>query len=292
VRFADKLDAATRRTAILAIAIRGSSPVADEVLGNFGRYGDFTLDDLTSDQVRGILEQLEACHDIGEFQIATFLSSLSQRDPGAVVSLLRRRIDRSDNEDASADYRPIPYRWDDSSPLQIRTSPAFAQILRELCDYLLESDEGWRRGFWAPHLFAAVVGRADDVVLDLLSDWAGTTDPKRLEVVSQLFREAPRSLVWTRVDWVQDMLDRASIFGSDCYSSVASGLHSAVVSGGRSGKPGEPFPEDIEQRDRSYEIARTLTVGSPAHRFYTNLAKSAEASIRWSIERDEEERPD
>jgi hypothetical protein len=292
IRFADKLDKARRLTAILAIAIRGSSQIADEVLGNFGRYGDFTLDDLTSDQARGILEQLEDCHDIGEFQIATFLASLSERNPGAVVSLLRRRIDRPDNEEASGDYRPIPYRWDDSSPLQVRTSPAFAQILRELCDYVLEPDEGWRRGFWAPHLFAAVVGRVDDAVLDLLRDWAGTSDPKRLEVISHLFREAPRSLVWTRVDWVQDMLDRAAILGSDCYSSVASGLHSAVVSGGRSGKPGEPFPEDVEQRDRSYEIARTLTVGSPAHRFYTSLAKSAEASIRWSIERDEEERPD
>lgn len=292
LRFADKFDKARRLTAILAIAIRGSSQVADEVLGNVGRYGDFTLNDLTSDQVRRILEQLEACHDIGEFQIATFLAALSERNPGDVVSLLRRRIDRPDSEEAGADYRPIPYSWDDSSPLQIRTSPAFAQIVRELCDYLLEPYEGWRREFWAPHLFAAVVGRVDDAVLDVLSDWAGTTDPRRLEVVSHLFREAPRSLVWTRVDWVQDMLNRASILGFDCYSSVASGLHAAVVSGGRSGKPGEPFPEDVEQRDRSYEIARSLTAGSPAHRFYTSLAKSAEASIRWSIERDEEQRPD
>jgi hypothetical protein len=69
---------------------------------------------------------------------------------------------------------------------------------------------------------------------------------------------------------------------------VGGALHSAVISGGRIGTPGEPFPEDVEQRDWATEIADQLPKGSIQERFYRSLAQHAVDNMRWQIERDQE----
>jgi len=63
-------------------------------------------------------------------------------------------------------------------------------------------------------------------------------------------------------------------------------LWSATISGVRSGTPGEPFPETIEQRDRSRAIAKDLPAGSIERRFYADMAKSAERDVQREIEDD------
>lgn len=105
-------------------------------------------------------------------------------------------------------------------------------------------------------------------------------------------RAMTRELVLTRVDWVTELLELAYALGADCYEKVSSSLHAAVMSGTKSGTPGKPFPEDIEQRDRSARVAKGLPSGTPAQRFYASLARSAEASIRWTQQRHEEDRLD
>ncbi len=59
-------------------------------------------------------------------------------------------------------------------------------------------------------------------------------------------------------------MENADSMSPDCYSEVASAFHSAVMSGGKVGTPGEPFPQDIEQRDKSAQIAASLPPGSPS----------------------------
>jgi hypothetical protein len=53
------------------------------------------------------------------------------------------------------------------------------------------------------------------------------------------------------------------------------------------GTPGQPFAEDVEQRDRAREIAQNLPGGSVAQRLYLSLQASAEHSIKWHADRDE-----
>lgn len=63
-------------------------------------------------------------------------------------------------------------------------------------------------------------------------------------------------------------------------------LWGATISGVRSGTPGEPFPETIEQRDKSREIAKDLPAGSIEKRFYTDMAKSADRDILRDMDHD------
>jgi transcriptional regulator with XRE-family HTH domain len=292
LRFAQALDPTDRIRLLLNVPIQGSAAIAEELLGAFGRFGDVELSALSDGQVKRLLDELVSCHDIEGYEIAQFLSELSANDPWAVVELLKRRLDHAETRTDGGDYRPIPYRWGDSSPLLVRQTPDFPAVVVHICDWLSEPAEGWRRSFWAPRLLSAVVGRIDDRVLDELDRWAGSGDPERLELIAHLVQEGEAELVWRRVDWVTSLLERAAAQGADCYGKVASGLHAMVISGTRVGTPGEPFREDVEQRDRSRQIATSLRRGSPAHRFYTGLARSAEASIRQTLERHEEDRPD
>ena len=65
-------------------------------------------------------------------------------------------------------------------------------------------------------------------------------------------------------------------------------LASSALTGTRSGTPGQPMPQDVAIRNQATEAASQFDTGSPTYRFYTSLAKSAEASIKSDLLRDEE----
>ena len=71
----------------------------------------------------------------------------------------------------------------------------------------------------------------------------------------------------------------ANLLSEDILTRLNNALWSATSLGSRSGTPGEPFPESIEQRERSQAIAHNLPFGSIEQRFYTNMAKDAEQDI-------------
>lgn len=285
LRFASAMVDPERLALLLGVDISGDSQIADEVLGNFGRHGDFEREDLTRSQIDYLLDQLVVCLDIGEYGTGEFLATVSATEPLAVAKMLVRRVDMPD---ADADYRPIPFQWDDASPLRSKESTEFADAVGFICTWMSEPSEGWQRSFWAPHLFAAMAGTIDGAVVDGLGQWAGSADPLRLETISNLLREMPRELLWDRIDWTEAILNAADSHGPDCYRTVCGDLQAAMVSGVRSGTPGEPFPHDIEQRDRSRAAAGQLRPGSPSHRFFMSLVAGAEASIEWSLQRDED----
>ena len=63
-------------------------------------------------------------------------------------------------------------------------------------------------------------------------------------------------------------------------------MHGAVSSGAYSGTPGQPFPQDVEQRNRAHEVAGGLTPGSVEQKFYLALQQSAEERMKWQADRD------
>jgi len=293
LRFGRAIDEFTRMDIIMGVEIDGSSQVADEIVGNFGPHGDFKVSDLSDTQRHYLIDQLFRCGDISGYQTGVFLADLALTQPLLVADLLTRRVDHSEAVREDLDrYQPVPFSWDEGSPIVTRNALDFGAVVRRILDWADAGQGGARAGFWSPHVFAALAGVPDEGVLAILDSWLAQGREQQLESAVHLLTQAPATLVWDHVEWVCRTLDYADSFGSDCYSKVASSLYSAVVSGGRSGTPGEPFPEDVEQRDRATTIARTLRPGSPGHRFFVTLAKAAADAIKWSIQRHEEHRLD
>ncbi|MEX2587622.1 MAG: helix-turn-helix domain-containing protein [Actinomycetota bacterium] len=291
LRFASSLEDTSNVDLLLRISIDGVSEIAEEIVGCFGRHGDFSVRDLSSGQRKRLLTDLSTCQDIDDYQIGLFLGDLSVIDPNAVIEFLVDRVRKTTGRREGKGYIPIPYLWEKSSPLRFRESNNFMGVIERLLVWTLDKGRSGPKSFWSPLIFKAVVGIFDDVILQALGEWLLDSDPSKIKAAAQLLRHAPAALVWENASWVRSVLENADSISSDCYSEVASAFHSAVISGTRRGTPGEPFPQDVEQRDKSAQIAASLPPGSPAHRFFVALKKSADESIRWSIEIDEEDRP-
>ena len=288
LRFATGIDQATRLGLIARIPIDGDLSVAEAVVDHFGRRGGFNIEETPPSFIPRILDGLVACDNLDGYAISEFLAEVSVLKPREVLDLYTARVDHDQD---THPYDPLPHHFRYQPPLRFRESGNIRGVIHRICDWALEALDDWRRYFWAPDLFALAIGNVDGQVLDLLDNWAGASDPRRLQVAAQLLRDLGGDYMWESVDWVNDLLERAYALGDDCYNTVSAGLHASVTSGVRTGDAGKPFPADIKQRDRSRSVAATLTVGSPAHRFYTSLVKSAQASIRWTQKQHEERWP-
>jgi transcriptional regulator with XRE-family HTH domain len=264
----------------------GDSPqVADELASTFGPNGDVALGELSNEQAAAFLDQFRECPSIDEYHITGFLSALSKDNPAAVLELLIDRVELREQDRSVRDFRALPYQW--HHPLHFRSSVRFPQILRQISDWIAAKLDSWPRRTMGAKLFRAVAQSFDRQVIEVLEEAIQTGARGQIEATGAILGEAPRTLVWENIDLVRRALNAAQAHGEDCVQHVAGALHSAVVSGFRTGTLGEPFSEDVEQRDRSVNIANSLPRGSLEERFYRSLAQSAEQSIRWSMTEDE-----
>jgi hypothetical protein len=260
-----------------------SPRVAQELTSAFSPQADLTWNDLSPRQAGEMLGQLLVCPSIEDFHITQFLGELSRTAPDSVLKFLRDRVEYAETINPDG-YRALPYMW--HADLHFRSHPKFEQMLRDVRDWIAANLDSWQRRWIGAQMFSAVAGKFDVPVIGVLDEALASGLRDQIDTVAAILREAPRDLVWENVPFVRRALHAAAEHGDDCVRTVGSGLHSAVTSGGRSGTPGQPFPEDVEQRDRASEIAETLPGGSIEDRFYRSLIESAEASMRWSLDND------
>ena len=277
-RALEQVDGGLAARVLLAIDFSDSTDIADEVLGAFtSRHGYLSWLDVPLPIRSALVEQLARTPSLDDYQIMLFLAERSAEDPDAVLRLLTDRIDRSATKGDG--YQSLPHRW--HQPLQFRSAAGFGCVLRTLRDWVAASPDSWRRTCYGADLFRAAANDFDDEVLQVLEDGVATGDADQIRAVGALLAEAPRSLLWDRSDRVVRLLRLADTDAPQLAEHLAGGLQAAAMSGVRNGTPEQPFPEDIEQRDRSHRIAQELAAGSVERRFYEALVDLAESSIRW-----------
>ncbi len=279
-------DRPTALEILLSIDMTDSKELADEVLGEFEeRYGTFKVEDLTDDQIQHVLDQLVRCPTIDDYNISLFLSKLSFLYPIRTLKLLTDRVEFKENNEKLEDYTPLPYDWRESEGLRFSETPQYEQVLRQVRDWASQKTNSWIRSHYGADLFKSVSAGFDSSTLKVLEEWITSADQHQLESAASLLTEADNAFVWTHQEFVDNVLEAAQKFGNTCYRRVCSCFHSSLLHGVRSGTPGQPFPQDIEQRDKSFEIMSKLSPGSPAHKFYKNLHDEAKTEIeRHTIE--------
>lgn len=181
-------------------------------------------------------------------------------------------------------YDALPYSWDNR--LQIRSTPDFLPSLKGILAWIAEDIDSWLRRKMGADLFAAVANQYDTQVVELLANALGSGTEAMALAVSAVLHEAHRTFIWDYPEFVRTALHAADRLGEDVLRAVLGALWAATISGVRSGTPGEPFPESIEQRDRSRNIAKDLPAGSIEERFYSDMAKSADRDILRDIDDD------
>ena len=171
--------------------------------------------------------------------------------------------------------------------LRVRETADLLAALRHIRDWIAEGPESWKRQDAGPDLFAAVAGRFDADALRVIEEAVTSGDSAQLTAAASILREVPRLLVFENVEYVQRLLALAGLAGDEHVQRIGGALSAAVSSGTRMGTPGQPFTEDVEQRDWARDIAQNLPSGSMAQHLYLSLQASAEHSIKWQADRDE-----
>lgn len=265
---------------LLSINIADSPEVADEVLGEFNeQYGSFKVSDLTAEQIEHILAQLVTCLRIKEYQVEIFLKQVSFAYPFLALQFLINRIEFRAANPILSDYEPLPLSRGEESQLRFHETSQYEQILRAVRNWCFDKTGNWVFTYFGPRLFKMVSAGFDGTTLKILEEWILSADTHQLEAVAFLLREASPSFVWENQPFIVNLLNQAQRYGTTCYKRVSDSLYLTVVQGERHGPAGQPFPQDIELKERSYELMATLPIGSPAHRFYKLLFETAVKEI-------------
>lgn len=265
---------------LLAMKFDDKMELADEVLGQFGEHGAFKVSDLSEPQVEAILTQLVKVDSLDDYNIGIFLGNLSAASPEQALKLLMDRIEYRELHEHDNDYKPLPYSFSHGNDLRFHTTPAYEKLLRTVRDWSVVETGNWIRPHFGRDLFKAVSAGFDEVTLRVLNEWVMSPDQKNLEAAASLLSEIHRGFLWDNPEYVVNMLNRAQQHGAACHRRVSSYLHTVAFQGSRSGTPGQPFPEDIEQRDRSQEMMEKQPTGSSGYRFYKSLHEIALSNIK------------
>jgi len=267
------------------VSFADSAYVADEVFQILGPHGDLRPDQVPKAVIDRLLSELEACPSIEGYWVEAFLSDISDIRPTDLVGLLQRRVMRWESIDETADYRPLPFAW--NHDLRVRETADLLSVLRHIRDWIADGVESWKRQHAGPDLFAAVAGRFEADALQVIEEAVASGDDSQLAAAASILRGVPQLFAFDNVEYVQRLLSLAAQAGEEHVQRIGGALSAAVSSGVRMGSPGQPFPEDVDQRDRARDIARSLPSGSVAQRLYLSLEASAEHSIQWHADRDE-----
>ncbi len=284
VHAADNLAATSKARAVrflLSIDFRDSTPVAASVLGEFHRHG-FSINDLGPAERTDLLERLQECPGLDDYAIGLFLAAVAQEDAEKMVAMLRIRIDRQ-SEPGEQLFEGIPWAWAHAgqSPVILHDNAEFDRVLRQLLDWISGADA--LQAFFKTPLVKAIVGNFDDPVVAVLRAWLQQhPDRASLEAVSMVLSEAQRSIVWTQQSLVVELLQSAEAFGTECRQTVASNLFKAAISNSGLGTaPGGQATDESEVLGNARRIVAELPIGSPARRFYGQLAEHSEQMMQW-----------
>ncbi|MFF7656909.1 ATP-binding protein [Streptomyces sp. NPDC007983] len=215
------------------------------------------------------------------------LAALSATHEDEALDVLMRRVEAWENDPAPrAEYEPLPYRW--SAALAFGRSSRRGVLLRRLRQWLAaDRDHPWRRELYGGDLFATVADNTCDAdVREVIAEAVCSGEEKQIARVTPLLARAPRDLVWEEPQFITDLLIAAARHSQELYRKVGGSLFRSVTSGVKTTSFGQPYPRDLDLRDRAAQVRATLPPGSPQERLYAALEEHANTEIHRALTED------
>ncbi len=269
---------------LAALRFGDSETLASDIFMSFRIDDGISWSNFSDDELDLMRQDLVLLPKISDFSVANAIATRSADEPAWVIGLLQDRVEFAESLGSLNGYEALPYSWDDR--LRVRDTATFVTCLNGLLVWISEGLDSWLRRRLGADLFSAVAGAYDDQVVHVLANALASGNRALTLAAAAVLGEAPRTFIWDRPDFVQSTLHSANQLGDDVLQEMRGAFWGATISGIRSGTPGEPFPETIEQRTRSLETAEQLPVGSIERKFYTDMANSADRDVRRQSEDD------
>ncbi|WP_448270535.1 hypothetical protein [Nostoc sp. DSM 114159] len=281
---------------VLTTDINDSTELAKELCGIFHPTMGLSLDILSDIELKILLQKLEYILNISSYTIGEFVACALQRSPRLVIQFLLNRIENAQSNE-NKNYQAIPFSGLKSHLNSIDKSSEYEDILREIRNHALKVFQKYKcwlnnHNHYVSKLFEEVSLGFNATSIKVLEEWINSEDSEKIQTVSSFLKHAPQSFVLTHVDFTANLLEQAYSLGDDCYKTVNSHLYSRYPSTSDVRvvcTPEEPMPEDVALQNQALAIAKQFPTGSPPHKFYSSLAESAKASIKFWQKQWEEE---
>jgi hypothetical protein len=257
---------------------------AEAIDSNFGIPPDL----LTDDDIEKILQKLVPVREITHqnFHLARFLAFLVRRTPARVVGFFLSRVEYAMTHKDEEHYTPTPFGLDELFA-QIADTPEHAAIIRVLARSLNEQDVLKR--YWFTKLFGLVAGSFGPSTQAVISELAEDKTEESYKLIATLLQEAPREFIFSEKDLCANLLERAKGISDQAFKNIYGQLWASSQSGGFSGIPGEPFPQQVSIKDQGAKLAAEYAERPDVAKFYNDVAQYAQQMIDKQLERDEEE---
>jgi hypothetical protein len=262
------------------VFVGDSLDVAEALCGAFEPETGIPPEAVSDAQLESVLRQLVEIKSIEEHAISNFLKYAGGRVPRAVVELLLARISHRPGV-SDRRYQPLPYRPFNGDLVSGAGEEELKRLIRLVRDVKLE--EGVE-SFWLPRLFRIVSRDFSPSGVEALAELAEAGDDGDLERAVSLTECAPTSFVFEHRDFVELVLGRVAGREDDFAQRITYLLGRSAADEWRTGPVGEPFPQDVELRDRATRARDQSPSTSPVRDFFGDLAGRAERQIQHQIE--------
>jgi len=266
----------------LSVEIDGSTKLAEEIFTEF-IHGELDIKDLSHAKILEILRRIENCPSIDEYYTNLFLIELSKQFPLDILDLFIRRIEKRENI-YNNDFKPIPHNFDRRPNFLFHESNDYLMTLNHFVKWFRTDSDGWEKGYFGSQIFGILanttMGNAS--VMTVLNNLIDEDTKESIELVAELVSELPESFIYENTDFLAILLDKSARKGRETFRIVSSRLMKPVITGMRSGTPGQPFPQDIKMQEKAIQIRTGLKRNSHIDKFFEGIQKHAEGNIERS----------
>ncbi len=261
----------------LRIEVGSDNEAATELCRLADKHWGGVPDAFSDSDLNAFVYKLEEVNRIN-YHLADFLQFACARVPHSILELFFRRIERREREGFRPEYHPVPF--DSTRPMfqVISNTDYHRDVLRQIRDHALDKPALSQHGLTKLYRHASL--NYGPTGVDVLGEWLLSGNESKLRTAVALLADAPRYLIFDSIEQIAQSLECAERFGDDCLRSVASQLHNIATLGSKSGTPGQPFPEDIQVRNRCQEVLKQLPVESVIYRFINDVLRTANRLIQ------------
>ncbi len=262
---------------LLQIDMSKSPAVADQVLEQLTEDNIGSIQSLRDEQIQAIFRALMKLSHIDKHWVQEFLTKASKLTPVTTAAFLMARVESASASDAYA--RGYAGFDDHQLLLQFRESSVVDSLIENVWSWLRHrAQENSAFEHDGLQLFAVMFRPFDDFYFDFLKARArlGIHD---FSLAVRAFAKTGHKQVLERQALVSFFLDTATAHGPPMLKEVMSELYEAAAYGARSGTYGQPFPRDLEAREKSRQILSTANRFSATYQLYEMILKKAEQEI-------------
>ena len=238
------------------------------------------FDELTDDQLSELLVKIKDIEDLSDDRIDEFISECGKKIPIELFEILLYRVKSKKNQEEK--FTPLPYLGFENLNLKLSDEDTL-KVFSKISDALKEEDTDT---FWIPTLFYDLAKGKCDLAISYLTNLIKSDDIETVGVGTNLLRKFNNSLVFSRQEWVRDLLNHGKNKDNQFFNEIKDGLLRLGIPMEKNGPAGQSMPQDTALVKNSITAAAKAT-SDCEKQFYTELKEHGKKEIAKTMKKNQ-----